>query len=65
MLVKFPPGFVADLPREDQVAISDIVGKPNMLIGYDDTGRAELEFNDANGVTHSIWVKPQFIRHAK
>jgi hypothetical protein len=42
-----------------------MVGKPVMLTGYDEDGRAELEFDDPftgdSSHTHSIWVAPEFI----
>jgi hypothetical protein len=44
-----PPGLLDDLPTEDRKAISNVVGKPIVLNEYDDDGRAELEFNDADG----------------
>ena len=31
------------------------------LNDYDEDGRAELEFTDHNGMTHSIFVKQNFI----
>ena len=56
-----PPGFLDDLPLEDQDAISKAVGKPITLNGYEDDGRAELEFEDTQGVIHIIYVDPKFI----
>lgn len=60
-LTKVPPGLLKGLPSEDQTAIINVVGKPVLLVEYDD-GRAELEFVDKNGVIHFIWVDPNFIR---
>jgi hypothetical protein len=54
-------GFLDDLPVEDQEAISKAVGKPITLNGYEDDGRAELEFMDTEGVIHTIYVDPKFI----
>jgi hypothetical protein len=54
-----------NLPPSDKRAIAAIVGKPITLVEYDDTGRAELEFTDKNGITHYIYVKPMFIRPAE
>ena len=63
VLVAVPPGLLDGLPDEDQRAITAIVGKPIKLIGYDDIGRAELEFDDPfNDSIHTIWVKPEFIQ---
>ena len=47
VLAEVPSGFLDDLPLEDQQAIVDVVGKPIVLRGYDDDGRAELEFEVA------------------
>ena len=63
-LTKLPPGFVDDLPESDQIAIRAIVGKPVLLESYDEDGRAELYFTDAEGTFHWIYVNPTFIRPA-
>jgi hypothetical protein len=71
LLKSIPPGLLDGLPQEDQNAIVAIVGKPVLLVEYDEDGRAELHFDDpfdgrADGYshTHSIWVAPEFIeRH--
>ena len=65
VLIEVPPGLLDDLPTEDQKAISNVVGKPIVLNEYDDDGRAELEFNDADGNSHLIYVSPDFIRPSK
>jgi len=62
VLAEVPSGFLDDLPLEDQQAIVDVVGKPIVLRGYDDDGRAELEFEDHDGNGHVIFVAPRFIR---
>jgi hypothetical protein len=61
LLKALPPGFVDDLPDEDQRALLAVVGKLIALNGYDEDGRAELEFVDHEGVDHTIWINPQFI----
>jgi hypothetical protein len=61
LLKALPPGFVDDLPDEDQRALLAAVGKRVALNAYDEDGRAELEFIDREGVDHTIWVDPQFI----
>lgn len=61
MLRECPNGLLDDLPTADQKAISAIIGKIVRLIGYDDDGRAELEFTDADGVIHFLFVRPEFI----
>jgi hypothetical protein len=65
ILTELPPGFLDDLPEEDQKAILDVVGKPIEFVGYDEDGRAELAFTDTNEVFHSIWVGRDFIRPVK
>lgn len=68
VLVVLPPGLLDGLPEDDQRAIRAIVGKPVMLVGYDEDGRAELVFENPFHVetsywhTHSIWVAPDFIK---
>ncbi len=69
VLTAIPPGFLEDLPPEDQNAITAIVGKPVLLAAYDEDGRAELHFedpfhvrSDVSSHTHSIWVQPAFVR---
>jgi hypothetical protein len=61
ILRECPAGLLDDLPPADQQAISDIIGKPVRLNVYDDDGRAELEFTDADGVIHFLFVRPEFI----
>jgi hypothetical protein len=62
ILVDVPPGMLSRLPKEDQEAIKEVVGKPVMLNEYDDAGRAELEFKDRGGEIHFIYVAPEFIK---
>jgi hypothetical protein len=64
VLLKVPPGFIDDLPAEDQRALSKIVGKPVRFSGYDELGQAELEWRERNGTFHTIWVKPEFVQLA-
>lgn len=61
ILLEIPPGFLNDLPIEDQRAIEVAAKKPMDFIGYDG-GRAELEFTDSSGVIHFIYVDPVYIR---
>jgi hypothetical protein len=65
ILTELPPGFLDDLPEEDQKAILEIVGKPIEFVGYDEDGRAELEFTDGNEVFHSIFIGRKFVRRVK
>jgi hypothetical protein len=68
-LTSLPPGLVDGLPQEDQDAIVAILGKPVLLVGYDEDGRAELHFDDPfdtrtdhHSHSHSIWVAPEFVK---
>jgi len=64
ILTKVPPGLLEGLPKKDQKAIREIVGKPIVFVEYDDSGRLELEFTDSEGIIHFIYVDPIFIRLA-
>ena len=68
ILTQLPPGLLDGLPEDDQRAIRAIVGRPIVLVEYDDLGWVELEFDDpfesrteTSSHTHSIWVAPEFI----
>jgi hypothetical protein len=61
---RWPRGLLDGLPKEDQKAISEIVGKPVRLNQYGDDGRAELKFTDSDGGIHFIYVSPGAIRIA-
>jgi hypothetical protein len=65
VLTEVPHGLLDHLPQADKQAISEAVGKLIALNGYDDDGRAELQFTDDSGVIHFIYVKPDVIRAAK
>jgi uncharacterized damage-inducible protein DinB len=64
LLTGLPAGFLDDLPTEDQRAISGVAGKSIVLRGYEQGGRAALEF-DEPGTSHVIFVDPKFIRPTK
>ena len=59
-----PPGLLEGLPAEDRGAVLQAIGRPIRFAGYDEDGRAELEFTDASGVVHLIYVNPSVIRPA-
>ncbi len=73
VLVGLPPGFLEDLPIEDQIAIRRMVGKPMKFIEITSVvcrgeriERTELEFyEEQRGVGHSLFVDPGFIRTMK
>ena len=66
VLVGLPPGFLDDLPLEEQAAISAMVGKPIKFCGITSTStweRVEVEFMDEKlGMKHWLFVDPSFIR---
>jgi hypothetical protein len=55
-----PEELLLGLPDEDRVAILAIVGKPLEVTGYE-SDRVEIEFVDAEGDDHTIWVKPSLL----
>ena len=72
LLTSIPAGLLEGLPQEDQDAIVAIVGKAELLAGYDEDGRAELHFDDPFDAraddyshSHSIWVAPEFIERSQ
>jgi hypothetical protein len=56
VLTEAPANLLGGLPIDDQQAIISVVGKPVLLVGIDAHDNAELEFTDARGVIHTIWV---------
>ena len=64
VLKALPAGFLDHLPNKDQEAISKVVGKRITLTGYDDDGRAKLEFRDTEGEIHTIYVDPSFMKES-
>jgi len=73
LLVDLPPGFIDDLPLEEQVAIRDMVGKAVRLLEIttftfrgERVERAELEFSSRiSRMNHTLFVDPRFIRTLK
>jgi len=62
------PGFLDDLPLEEQIAIRAVIGKPIKFIEITSfTWRGEeLEFFDSEyGIGHTLYVDPSFIRILK
>ena len=64
-LLEIPPGLLTDLPIEDQWAIEVAAKRPLEFVGYDDDGRAELEFTDSAGVHHFIYVDQVYVRQVE
>lgn len=55
------PDWLPTLPADDRIAIEEAVGGAVRLVGYQ-YGDAEIEFRDASGAWHTIWVDPSLIR---
>jgi hypothetical protein len=64
VLTDIPPELLDGLPPEDQQAITRLVGKPILLTGFDEDGRAELEIRDNGADFRFIYLSPEFIRKA-
>ena len=62
ILAGVPDGLLAGLPHDDQHAISSVVGKPALFVGYDEDSGAEVEFTDDSGVIHSILLDPKYLK---
>jgi hypothetical protein len=62
ILISGIPELISGLPMEDRNAIVDAAKSPILLVGYDDDGRAELNFRDTSGAEHFIYVQPSQIR---
>jgi len=63
ILTTAPASLLRGLPKEDQKAIRSMIGHPVTLAGFS-YGQAELEFTDARGDDHTIWVETALIRAA-
>ena len=61
ILAEVPDELLAGLPIEDQRAITSFIGKPVLFVGYDEDGRAEVEFTDDSDVIHSIFLDAKFL----
>ena len=55
VLKDVPVTLLANLPKEDQSAISAIIGQSVTFVGFS-FGQAEIEFFDQAGYSHTIWV---------
>jgi hypothetical protein len=65
VLVRVSENLLRDLPEEDQRAIRGQVGKTLTVIGFDDSGNAEIEFGDTKGAEtsyHTVWIEPAHLR---
>jgi hypothetical protein len=63
ILTSAPSSLLEELPQEDQIEIQSIVEKPVTLDGFE-YGQAVLEFKDAQGEYHWIWVDTDLVKPA-
>lgn len=58
-LLNASEGLLRGLPSTDQSAIQDQVNKTMTIQSFNEYDHIELEFTDANGDMHFIWVEPK------
>jgi hypothetical protein len=56
-----PPELLNGLPHKDQEDIRSFVGKPGVLVGVDNYGFAEIEFNAPPHTYRMIFVDMLFV----
>jgi hypothetical protein len=59
---EIPDWLLSGLPAEDQAAIVGKVGTKVAVVGFDDYGHAELEFNKPENAPRTIWIDPRCLR---
>jgi hypothetical protein len=62
ILVYAPQALLAGLSDYDKETIRSLVGLPITFNGFDADGRAEIEFQDAEGWDHTLWVEADAVR---
>ncbi|MHB8624420.1 MAG: hypothetical protein ACYC9J_15315 [Sulfuricaulis sp.] len=62
VLEKVSEKLLSGLPTEDQIAIKAQAGKLQTISSFDEHGYAEIEFVDAKGTLHTIWIEPACLR---
>jgi hypothetical protein len=55
---KIPQELISGLPNEDQAAILACLDRIFSISDFDAYGHVEIEFTDAEGVLHTIWIRP-------
>ena len=61
-LVKISGALIDGLPESDVTAIENQINKIMVIQSFSEHGHVELEFTDADGNMHSIWVNPKDIQ---
>lgn len=60
-LVSIPVRLLEGLLQDDQIAIHAQLGRILIIEGFDLNSYAELEFFDAAGYIHTIWIEPCYL----
>jgi hypothetical protein len=63
ILLALPPGFLDALDGDEQRVVAAMIGKSVKLVGYDEHGRAVLNFPAPFDV--QIWIAPEFIARVR
>jgi hypothetical protein len=53
---RIPSTLVSNLPKDDQCAIEQCVGKRFPISDFNDQGEVEVEFLDSENNPHTIWL---------
>ena len=64
ILLVAPEALLHGLPAADQAAIRNQIEQRLIVTGVDNDGNVELEFDDARGDCHFIWVPGSAVRRA-
>ena len=56
VLRTLPPELIAGLPTKDVRAIASQVGQRMAVVGFDQYGNVELDFESSDGTLHTIFV---------
>jgi hypothetical protein len=62
LLAGVPEGLIDDLPPEDQHALVMAVGTYVVFVGWDEGGRAEVQFEDSERGIHFLYVAAHFVK---
>jgi hypothetical protein len=63
ILTDAPPALLEGLPEEDRSAVRAVIGRHVRFVGFS-YGQAEVEFTDAQGDEHTIWVDADLLQPA-
>jgi hypothetical protein len=61
-LVSLPDDVIRGLSEHDTAVVRSMVGKTLPVMGFDKTGRVELEFSTKELIYHTLWVAPACVR---